>query len=102
VTYEGMVGFLLDQLDDPAVTPRAMFGGRGIYRDGSMFAILYRVEVYMKTPQDEAFSSREPLRPNARQTLRSYRPVCPDELVARACHAQNAAEARHKPLSSKS
>jgi DNA transformation protein len=76
-----------------------MFGGHGVYRRGNMFAIVYHGEVYMKVSDKEARSSnRDPFRPNARQTLRSYRLVSPDELedrdelAAMARRAQNAAE----------
>jgi DNA transformation protein and related proteins len=95
----GMVDFLLDQLDDPAVSARAMFGGHGIYRGGQMFGIVYDDAVYMKVSEEEARTSeRPPFQPNAKQTLRSYREVLADELEDRdalqefAARAQRAAE----------
>ena len=76
-----MVRFLLDQLDDPEVSARAMFGGHGIYRNGRMFALVYDEAVYMKVSDDEAETSeRPPFRPNANQTIRSFREVDADEL----------------------
>ena len=85
----------MDQLDDPGVIARAMFGGHGIYRDGHMFAIVYDDVVYMKMSDDEAkTSAREPFRPRASQTLWSYREVSADELEDRDALAVLARDAQ--------
>jgi DNA transformation protein len=93
-----MVEFLLDQLGDPRVTARAMFGGHGVYRGDKMFAIVYNDDVYMKVTAEEAETSdREPFRPRPGQTLSSYRLVSaddledPDALQELAAQAQQAA-----------
>lgn len=76
-----MLDFFLDQLDDPEVTARAMFGGHGVYRDGRMFALVYGDVVYMKVDEEEAKSSeREPFRPPSGQTFPSFREVPVDVL----------------------
>ncbi|HEX2058811.1 MAG TPA: TfoX/Sxy family protein [Actinomycetota bacterium] len=81
VTDAGMVDYLLDQLDDPAISARRMFGGHGIYRDGRMFAIVYDDAVYLKVSDDEAKTSdRPPFRPRPNQTFPTYREVSADEL----------------------
>ncbi len=61
-----------------------MFGGHGLYRDGTFFGILFRGRLYLKTdaqglPRYRAHGMG-PFRPNARQTLRSYYEVPPDIL----------------------
>jgi DNA transformation protein and related proteins len=79
-----MVEFLLDQLGDVDVTARAMFGGHGIYRRDTMFAIVYEESVYMKVSEAEASTSdRPPFKPRDSQTLWSYRSVTADELENR-------------------
>lgn len=99
MTDAGMVDYLLDQLDDPAVSARRMFGGHGIYRDRRMFAIVYEEVVYFKVPDEEAATSeRPPFRPRPNQTLPTYREVSADELEdpaalrAMATRAQAAAK----------
>ncbi|HEX2195586.1 MAG TPA: TfoX/Sxy family protein [Actinomycetota bacterium] len=76
-----MVTFLLDQLDDPAVSARPMFGGHGVYRDGRMFALVYDETVYVKVSDEEANTSdRPPFRPRPNQTFPTFREVSADEL----------------------
>ena len=79
--------FVLDQLRDvPGVSCRAMFGGHGLYRDGSMFGILYQARFYLKVgPRSRApfeKAGMKPFKPNARMTLKSYYEV-PAEVVER-------------------
>lgn len=63
---------------------RAMFGGTGIYSEGTMFAILHGGRVYLKTDQKtrEAFEQRgcEPFQPRKGSTLASYHEV-PGEIL---------------------
>lgn len=92
---EGLVEYLLDQLGDPAVESRSMFGGHGIYRDGRMFALVYRSEVYVKvTGEEAATSTRRPFQPRPNQTMRTFRAVDADELDDRDALAAVAAEAQ--------
>lgn len=58
MTDEGMVAFVLEQLSDPTVSARHMFGGHGIYRNGRMFGLVYDEAIYMKITDDEAKTSR--------------------------------------------
>jgi TfoX/Sxy family transcriptional regulator of competence genes len=82
---DALVTFLLDQLDDPSVTARRMFGGHGIYRGPHMFGIVYDGDVYLKlAPGYDAPSEREPFRPRPTQTLWSYRLLSAEELEDRA------------------
>lgn len=95
MTGDSTVAFLLDQLDDPGVTARSMFGGHGVYRGGRMFGIVYEDIVYMKMSEAEAKASgREPFRPRASQTLWSYREVTADELEDRDALAALARDAQ--------
>ena len=89
-----VVDYLLEQLDDPGVSARAMFGGHGIYRDGQMFAIVYDDDVYMKfDDEDLEMTARPPFRPRPNQTLWSFRAVNADELEDRDLLARLAAKA---------
>ena len=75
------VQFLLDQLKDPSVEAKRMFGGHGIYRDGRMFALVYDETVYMKFTDEEADTSeRPPFSPRPGQTFRTFREISADEL----------------------
>lgn len=101
MTESAMVEFLLDQLDDLAVTARAMFGGHGIYRRGRMFAIVYDEAVYMKVSDAEAKSSdRPPFKPREGQTLWSFRAVSADDLEDRDALRSLAAAATEAAASS--
>ncbi len=101
MTDDGMVRYLLDQLEDDSVTARTMFGGHGIYRDGRMFGLVYDGTVYMKvTPEEAARSDRPPFQPDARRTFPTFRQVPADELEDRTAladltkKAQQAARAK--------
>ena len=75
------VQFLLDQLNDPGVEAKRMFGGHGIYRDGGMFALVYDDAVYMKFSEEEAATSERPaFSPRPGQTFRTFREISADEL----------------------
>lgn len=61
-----------------------MFGGHGLYRNGTFFAIVYRGRLYFRTsaatqPEYQARGMQR-FRPSARQTLRSYYEVPADVL----------------------
>ena len=66
-------------------TRRRMFGGVGIYAEGTMFAIEWRGSLYLKVDDESRAEFEElgsaPFTPNARQTLRSFYEV-PDEVAA--------------------
>ncbi len=77
--------FVLDQLGEwGQLTPRAMFGGVGLYQQDTFFAILYRRRLYFKTDAaaraDYEARGMEPLRPSPRQTLKTYYEVPVDVL----------------------
>ena len=95
MTDDPAVRFLLDQLDDPAVSSKAMFGGHGIYREGLMFALVYDGTVYMKTSEEEAKVSERPaFRPRAGQTFRTFRELSAEELEDAGTLASLAEKAR--------
>src|SRR5438876_1570946 len=49
---DGFKSFVLDQLEELGdVTPRAMFGGVGLYRRGVFFGILARDTLYLKVDE---------------------------------------------------
>ncbi len=94
--------FVLDQLSElGAVTPRAMFGGYGLYSRDVFFGVVYKRRLYFKTSEntraDYQQYGMEPFRPSPRQTLKSYYEVPveiledQDELV---CWARKAAQCR--------
>jgi DNA transformation protein len=85
--------FILDQLYGlEGVAARAMFGGYGLYREGTFFGIVFRGRLFFKTDTSTQASYRErgmkPFRPNAKQTLKNYYEVPveiieePDQFVA--------------------
>jgi DNA transformation protein len=78
--------YVLEQLGE-GIECRAMFGGHGLYREGTFFAILFRGHLYFRTsPRTRKEFVRRgmtPFRPRARQTLRSYYEVPPDVLEDR-------------------
>ncbi len=55
---------------------RRMFGGEGIYRDGTFFGILYRGRLYFKTDAATrpvfVAAGMGPFQPNAKQCLPAY------------------------------
>jgi DNA transformation protein len=79
------LAFVLDQLGGrSAIESRAMFGGHGLYRDGTFFGIVFRGRLYFRTseatrPEYEAQGMKR-FRPGERQTLRSYYEVPADVL----------------------
>jgi DNA transformation protein len=58
-----------------------MFGGHGLYWNGTIFAIVFQDRLYLKvddgTRGDYLARGMGPFRPNERQTLRSYYEVPP-------------------------
>jgi DNA transformation protein len=69
------------------ITSRAMFGGHGLYWQGTIFGIVFQDRLYLKVDdrsRDDYFArGMGPLRPNERQTLTSYYEVPNDVLVDR-------------------
>src|SRR5437773_10022200 len=68
--------FILDQLDDlDNVEASRMFGGYGLYQDEILFGIIFKGYLYFNTNEITAaeYSQRQmkPIRPHAKQTLRS-------------------------------
>ena len=74
---------LLELVD--GASQRRMFGGRGIYAEGAMFAIEHGERVYLKVDEESRPEFEElgsgPFEPNERQTLRSFYEL-PDEVAA--------------------
>jgi DNA transformation protein and related proteins len=82
---ESFKDFVLDQLRDlDHVEARRMFGGFGIYRDESFFAVVHRGRLYFKIDETTVTEYRKrkmkAFRPNAKQTLKSYYQV-PVEII---------------------
>ena len=63
---------------------KAMFGGYGLYADGTFFGIIFRSQLYFKTNTMSRSTyvahGMKPFRPNAKQTLKSYYEV-PAEIL---------------------
>lgn len=59
-----------------------MFGGYGLYRDGTFFGIIHKGRLYFKvSPETEAAyrdHHMKPFHPNAKMTLKTYYEVPPD------------------------
>jgi DNA transformation protein len=77
-------GILRGLADLGEVTARAMFGGHGLYWRETIFAIAYGGRFYLKVdnrskPDFEA-RGMGTLRPNERQTIKSYYEVPPEVL----------------------
>lgn len=71
--------FVLDQLHE-----LEDIGGFGLYRDETFFGIIHKGRLYFKVDESSASEYRRrrmrPLRPNAKQTLKSYYQV-PVEII---------------------
>src|SRR3954447_2302711 len=67
------------------VTSRPMFGGVGLYWRGVIFGILFQDRLFLKidnrSRDDYLARGMGPLRPNERQTLKSYYEMPPDVLA---------------------
>lgn len=80
---ESFKDFVLDQLQDlDGVEARRMFGGFGLYRDETFFAIVHQGRLYFKiddaTVDEYRKRKMKPFQPNARQMLKSYYQVPAD------------------------
>ena len=69
--------FVVEQLTGlGAIRCRSMFGGCGVYVEGTFFAIVYQGRLYFKTDvrtRDAYISAgSKPFQPNANQTLSAY------------------------------
>lgn len=69
--------FIMDQLAAmPALTSRAMFGGRGLYSEEVFFGIIFKGRLYFKTSEMSRGAYLElgskPFKPNEKQTLKNY------------------------------
>lgn len=66
-------------------TQRRMFGGVGVFCEGTMFAIGWRESLYLKVDDEGRAEFLElgsrPFKPNERMTSRNYYEV-PDEVLA--------------------
>ncbi|HEX8648607.1 MAG TPA: TfoX/Sxy family protein [Thermoleophilaceae bacterium] len=66
-------------------TRRRMFGGVGVYAEGTMFAIEWHGSLYLKVDDESRGEFEElgsgPFTPSGRQTLRSFYEV-PEEVAA--------------------
>ena len=77
MTTDSFVEFVKDQLRElPDVRVRGMFGGHGIYRGNTFFAIIYKGRLYFKTTPETARCYVEygmkPFQPRPGQGLKSY------------------------------
>lgn len=82
---ESFKDFVLDQLQDlDGVEARRMFGGFGLYRDETFFAIVHQGRLYFKiddaTVDEYRKRKMKPFQPNAKQTIKSYYQV-PAEII---------------------
>jgi DNA transformation protein len=86
----GTGGMTADQLTDRLaalgeVTSRPLFGGHGLYRGETIFGIVSQGRLYLKIDNrskgEYLARGMGPLRPNERQTLKSYHEVPPDVLA---------------------
>jgi DNA transformation protein len=81
-SFKDFVADQLHKLDD--VEARRMFGGYGLYRDETFFGILHKGKLFFKTDETSVGEYRKrkmkPIRPNGRQTLKSYYQV-PAEIL---------------------
>ncbi len=69
--------FVLEQLAPlGGVTSRRMFGGHGLYADGSFFGLIHNNRLFFKTDaasaNDYLAAGSKPFQPSARQTLKHY------------------------------
>jgi DNA transformation protein len=75
---------MADLRDLGDITSRPLFGGHGIYWRDVIFGMVFRERLYFKVDDQskDEFLARgmEPLRPNERQTLKSYYEVPPEIL----------------------
>jgi DNA transformation protein len=74
---DGFKDYVLDQLADlHGVTCRAMFGGYGLYHQGTFFGIIHKGRLYFKTDRITVSRYRDrgmkPFKPSAAQTLKNY------------------------------
>lgn len=77
--------YVLDQLQGmESVTPRAMFGGYGLYCGDVFFGILHQGRLYFKTNDQTRPAyvevGMQPFSPSDKQTLKNYYEVPPDVL----------------------
>ncbi len=83
--HDEFKNFVLDQLSGlPDLTPRAMFGGYGLYQHETFFGIIHTGRLYFKTTgqtrSDYLASGMKPFRPNPKQTLKNYYEVPVDTM----------------------
>ena len=96
--------FVLDQLQGlNDIEARRMFGGFGLYREETFFAIVHKGRLYFKIDDSTVGEYRKrnmkAFRPNARQTLKTYYQVPVEILedVDRLCDwAQRAVRCQQK------
>jgi DNA transformation protein and related proteins len=78
------VDYIIDQMGDPLVVAKKMFGGYGVYRDGVFFGVVDDGVLYLKTNDRTRgwyiVAGMGPFRPNAKQTLKQYYEVPEDAL----------------------
>ncbi len=70
------VDFIIDEIGDPLIYAKAMFGGYGLYRNEQFFGIVYDGVLYLKTnSRTRGWYTEEgmhPFRPTPKQTLKNY------------------------------
>jgi DNA transformation protein len=83
VTTGAFLDHVLDRLGElNGLRTKAMFGGHGLYLDGTFFGIVFDDRLFFRTDDetrsDYERAGMEPFRPNERQTLKNYYEVPPD------------------------
>lgn len=67
------------------ITCQSLFGGHGLYWNGTIFGIIFQDRLYLKVDDqsrgDCLQRGMSPFRPNERQTLKSYYGVPPDVIT---------------------
>lgn len=85
---DGFRQFVEDQLAElRGLRCKAMFGGYGLYADGTFFGIIFRGQLYFKTDATTrpvyVAQGMKPFRPSAKQTLKNYYEVSAGVLESR-------------------
>ena len=89
MTNEELLATVLERLQPLPVTARSMFGGKGLYFDGTFFGVIFDGVLYFRTDDDSraGYTSREmpalqpKYRPRGPKTVDRHFQVPPDVLA---------------------
>jgi len=89
VTNDELLTSVLDRLAPLPITSRNMFGGKGLYFDGSFFGVIFDGVLYFRTDEDSraAYTARETpalqpkYRPRGPKTVDRHFEVPPEVLA---------------------